>query len=133
MSGVIILANDSFTRSSATVKIKKATNIERMYSIRSCPKGCSSSAGFAESLKEIKEMMLLKLSERLLVPSATSDTAPNSEPTMILPSASRILTATPSRLASLPRRSRFFTDSVIKGSFVKIQCCLLLYSKCQKM
>jgi hypothetical protein len=43
--------------SNPTCSIKKETIIEAMYSILACPKGCSRSAGFSDSLKLMSEII----------------------------------------------------------------------------
>ena len=98
----MIFAIDSFKVLKAINKTKKATDREQIYSIRSCPNGCSLSAGFDESLNETSETILLALSVMLLRPSAITEIRPKILPTTILQTESRIFTIMPTMLAKRP-------------------------------
>ena len=54
------------------------------YSMRSCPKGWSLSAGLPDNLKPINVTTDDPASERLLMPSAVTDMLPNRVPAVIL-------------------------------------------------
>ena len=115
-SGVISLPTDSIASSTATTSTMNATIIAAIYSILWCPYGCSLSAGFSATLNPITDTTLLPQSVRLLKPSAVTDSAPNSVPTTILPTASKILSTIPTAPASVPYAARTRGESTSSAS-----------------
>ena len=115
-SGVISLPTDSIASSTATTSTMNATIIAAIYSILWCPYGCSLSAGFSATLNPITDTTLLPQSVRLLKPSAVTDSAPNSVPTTILPTASKMLSTMPTAPASVPYAARTRGESTSSAS-----------------
>ena len=87
-------------------RIRNATIMEAMYSMRAWPKGCLRSAGLFAILKLTNEITEDPASDRLLTASATLDTLPVREPTANLPAKSRAFRQMPTAPATLPQRSR---------------------------
>ena len=119
----MIFVIDSFKSSKAISKITNETASEQTYSILSWPYGCSLSAGFDEILKETNETMLLPQSVRLFKPSAMTEISPNKAPTMIFPTAKKMLAKIPTMLAKVPLCSLDFVfvinDYSLKSYFAR--------------
>ena len=82
--------------------IRNETASDATYSILACPKGCSLSAGFEESLKLIIEMICAAASERLLRASAITATEPAIIPARSLMAKRKRFITTPTIPAMVP-------------------------------
>ena len=80
----------------------KATTMEATYSMRSWPKGCSSSAGLLESLKLRMVITEEPASDRLLNASAVMAMEPLKTPARYFPANSSTLRRIPTMLHSIP-------------------------------
>ena len=102
ISGSSIFSTESERIFQPTSIMKNDTIILATYSILACPNGWSRSAGFAAILKLMNEIICEPASDRLLIPSAIRDIAPNIIPTTYLPIAKMTLNIIPTTLPSVP-------------------------------
>ena len=89
-------------KSSPTAMMNTATTSPATYSSRPCPKGCSSSAGLAASLKPSSATTEEPASERLLTASAMMAILPEINPTVNFAAKSPTLQTMPTVPASSP-------------------------------
>ena len=87
-------------------RMAMATSRPLRYSIRPCPKGCSSSAACPASRKPISVITDEAASDRLFNPSATTAIEPVSSPAPSFPRHSRVFSRMPTPPASVPHRWR---------------------------
>src|SRR5690554_6950764 len=88
--------------SNPTIIIIRETISAATYSVRPCPKGCSLSAGFFDSLNPKSVIALEPTSDRLLTLSATNDILLIPSPITNLMENKMILVITPTILAKYP-------------------------------
>ena len=105
-SGWSSFSRELFPSSKPISRIAMATSRPLRYSIRPCPKGCSSSAACPASRKPISVITDEAASDRLFSPSATTAMEPVSSPAPSFPRHSRVFSRMPTPPASVPHRCR---------------------------
>ena len=91
----MILSSEEMNSCAATTRMIIETPRPAQYSILPCPKGCSLSGFFAASLNPKTVIMELPASDRLFIPSETTEMAPAKSPEIIFETQSRIFTIIP--------------------------------------
>jgi len=111
-SGDLILPMESFRKVNPTSNTRKDTMSAEIYSIRPCPKGCSSSAGLLAIFTPTKLISDEPASDRLLKASAVTDTLCTISPTINFTMNKNTLHKMPTMLARTPYAVRTDTFSV---------------------